>query len=186
MTPEQLREGIFALNTRRFGTVAEILVKRLRTLGKARNQFHDLYDHSTGRRVEVKFSRAMREATERVTDRTVLACIEAATSEKRLIHWADRHSVAYDCNIQQVKPTEFEVLEYGVFFADRIAFFRITSAEIGPEIGFSDRQHKGNVGEGQFHIDEQSIAVHEARWLVGTMSYAEALETLEDIRASAG
>lgn len=38
MTPEELRDGIFALNTRRFGTVAEIMVKKLKGLGEA--QFH--------------------------------------------------------------------------------------------------------------------------------------------------
>ena len=42
MTPEQLRDGIFALNTRRFGTVAEIMVKKLKQLDKSQNLFHDL------------------------------------------------------------------------------------------------------------------------------------------------
>ena len=36
----------------------------------------------------------------------------------------------FDCNIQQVKRLEFDVLYYGLFFADRIAIFKMHSSEI--------------------------------------------------------
>ncbi len=56
MTPDMLRDGIFNLKTRRFGSVAEVMIKRLAKLGKGRNLFHDLYDDINRHRVEVKFS----------------------------------------------------------------------------------------------------------------------------------
>lgn len=63
------------------------MIQRLAKFGKARSQFHDLYCDIQERRVEVKFSRAMRKSKIPVTEHTVLQCIEAATSEKRLISW---------------------------------------------------------------------------------------------------
>jgi hypothetical protein len=40
------------------------------------------------------------------------------------------------------------VLYYGLFFADCVKIFRIGSGEIGSDIYYSDKQHKGNVCEG--------------------------------------
>lgn len=54
MDAGMLREGIFNLNTRRFGTVAEVMIRRLFKLGRSKNQFHDLYDDLANHRVEVK------------------------------------------------------------------------------------------------------------------------------------
>src|SRR5260370_13265502 len=56
MRGEKLRDGIFALRTRRFGSVAECMVKRLLKCSLGRNLFHDLYDDVRNQRIEVKFS----------------------------------------------------------------------------------------------------------------------------------
>jgi len=178
MDGETLREGIFALNTRRFGSVAEVLIKRLKKLGKARNLFHDLYDDLASKRVEVKFSRALKKPGMPVNEETVLQCVEAATSEKRLVAWKERRTVKYDCNIQQIKKPEFDDLYYGIFFSDCIAIFHIESDEIGPQIYYSDKQHKGNIGEGQFHINQDTIHVHEENYLYRKLSYDELYEML--------
>jgi hypothetical protein len=178
MDGDTLREGIFALNTRRFGSVAEVLIKRLVSLGKAKTQFHDLYDDYKKKRVEVKFSRALKKSELLVTEATVLQCVEAATSEKRMVTWADRTRVEFDCNIQQVKRAEFDHLYYGIFFADCVAIFHITSEQIGPQIYYSDKQHKGNEGEGQFHLNQDTIAIHEKSYLYRSLTYAELLDLL--------
>ena len=56
MDGKTMRRGIFALRTRRFGSVAECMVKRLWKYGKAKSLFHDLFDEQANQRVEVKFS----------------------------------------------------------------------------------------------------------------------------------
>ena len=178
MDGEALREGIYALNTRRFGSVAEVLIKRLKKLGKGRNLFHDLYDDMANKRVEVKFSRALKKSDTTVTEDTVLECIAAATSEHRLVSWDQRRKVKYDCNIQQVKRAEFDDLYYGVFFSDCIAIFHIESDDIGSQIYYSDKQHKGNVGEGQFHINQDTINIHESNYLYQRITYEQLLELL--------
>lgn len=178
LTAEQLRDAIFSMNTRRFGTVAEVMIKRLAGLGKGQSIFHDLYDGAAGKRVEVKFSTVRRRSERKLDENSVLACLEDELAANRQVKFAEWKEAEFDCNIQQVKKEEFEELYYGLFFHDQILIFRIGSGEIGEEIGYSDRQHKGNEGEGQFHITQKNLEKHMKSWLKAKLSYEELLELL--------
>ena len=57
---KEFRDGIFALRTRRFGTIAELMIEALYGFSKSRNQFHDRYDESGHQRIEIKFSTVMK------------------------------------------------------------------------------------------------------------------------------
>jgi len=177
MTPDELRDGIFALNTRKFGSVAEIMIRQLQRLGKARNIFHDLYDEKGKHRVEVKFS-TVRQNLPPIDPDNVLESIRSATSADRSVPFEDWRSHRFLCNIQQVKRSEFDLLYYGMFFHDCIKIFRITPAEIGPGIRYGDRQHKGNVGEGQFHITEKTLQIHLDGYYHATLTYPQLLDLL--------
>lgn len=174
-----LRDGVFALNTRRFGSVAEEMIQRMVDLGKARARFHDLYDDVANHRIEVKFSRVQRKSETAIRPSTVLQCIEEATAANRLVAFSEWREFEFDCNIQQVKKAEFDVLYYGLFFSDCVAIFRILSGDIGPLVSYSDKQHKGNVGEGQFHINRSTLEVHLDRFLYRTVSYEDLLTLLK-------
>jgi len=178
MDGRTLRDGIFGLNTRRFGDVTDILVRRLVGLRQAEGLSHDLFDDTQSKRVEVKFSRVLKKSRVPVTDQTVLECIEGATSEHRMVNSRDWQRTEFDCNIQQIKRDEFDVLYYGLFFADTVLIFRIASHEIGPDIQYSDWQHRGNVGEGQFHINRRTMQTHLDRHLHTQLSYDELLALL--------
>jgi activator of HSP90 ATPase len=183
MDGERLRDGIFALRTRRFGSVAECMVKRLRKYRQARSLFHDLFDERTRQRIEVKFSTVQQKAKRTVTDETVLDCIEDAISEKEPVPFSEWRNSRFDCNIQQVKREEFDVLYYGLFFSDCVQVFRINSSDIktrteGGEIGYSDKQHKGNVGEGQFHITNRNLQTHLDRHFHKKLTYDELCQLL--------
>lgn len=173
MNGTTLRDGIFALHTRRFGTVAEVMIQRLVNAAKARSLFHDLYDDATKHRIEVKFSRVQKEAEMAISEATILQCIAEATAANRLLPFADWKKFNFDCNIQQVKRAEFDVLYYGLFFADCVKIFRIASSEIGSQIYYSDKQHKGNVGEGQFHINQDTLSIHLQKYLYKSLTYDE-------------
>jgi hypothetical protein len=165
MDGEKLRDGMFALRTRRIGSVAECLMMRLLKYSKGRNLFHDLYDDRQNRRIEVKFSVVQKKAVTTITVDTVLKCIEEAVAQNRLVAFSAWKQHKFDCNIQQVKRAEFDVLYYGLFFSDCVKIFRIESQEIkenpeGGRIYYSDRQHKGNIREGQFHINSKTLQVH--------------------------
>lgn len=179
MNAEMLKEGIFNLNTRRFGTVAEVMIRRLCKLGRSKNQFHDLYDDMANHRVEVKFSTVRKKNNRTITEDSVLKCIGDELSSNRQVifdKWAD---FEFDCNIQQVKRDQFEVLYYGLFFSDKVAIFRIGSNQIGSQIYYSDKQHKGNEGEGQFHLNEKTLQIHLDNYLYKILTYDELYQLLE-------
>lgn len=175
MTDEirEFRDGIFALRTRRFGTVAELMIEALYHFSKSRNQFHDRYDEVGNRRIEIKFSTVMK-ANEAVINRTnVIDQCKKANLGNRALSSTQMNDYDFDCNIQQVKRFEFDVLYYGLFFADQIAIFKMNSDEILSCPGYSDKQHKGNEGEGQFHLNRSSIDYHFQHHFVQWLTYDE-------------
>ncbi len=109
MDGEKLRDGIFALRTRRFGSVAECMVKRLLKCSLARSLFHDLYDDALHHRIEVK---------------------------------------------------------------------EIKENSRGGRIYYSDFQHKGNEGEGQFHINPSTFQIHLDHYHYKTLTYDELYQLL--------
>lgn len=179
MNANMLKEGIFNLNTRRFGTVAEVMIKRLCELGRSRNQFHDLYDDMAKKRIEVKFSTVRRKNDRTITNESVLECIADELSTNRQVDFLDWKNSEFDCNIQQIKKTEFEILYYGLFFADQILIFKIKSKDIGSNIYYSDKQHKGNEGEGQFHINNKTMQIHLKKYLYKKVTYQELFKLLK-------
>src|SRR5438128_2261044 len=109
MNGDKLRDGIFALRTRRFGSVAECMINRLVSCSKAKSQFHDLFDDKHQHRVEVKFSVVQKKAETTVSEGTVLRCIKEATAEERMVAFSEWKQHEFDCNIQQIKRKEFDV-----------------------------------------------------------------------------
>lgn len=172
-TVKEFRDGIFALRTRRFGTVAELMIEALYDYHQSHNQFHDRYDAVTNSRIEIKFSTVMKENEARVSAKNLIdQCIKANVGN-RAMNSSDIHNFSFDCNIQQVKRAEFDVLYYGLFFADKIAIFKMTSEEVLSCPGYSDFQHKGNEGEGQFHLNQGSIDWHFQNRFVQWLNYDE-------------
>ena len=180
MTAEELHEGIFNLNTRRFGTVAEVMIQRLVQLTKGQNLFHDLYDELKNHRVEVKFSTVRKKNDRSITESTVLQCIKDEAASIRQVRYANWSAYDFDCNIQQIKRDQFEILYYGLFFQDAVLIFRMETANIGTDriIQYSDKQHKGNTGEGQFHITPKTLQHHVDTYLYAQLTYPKLLELL--------
>lgn len=180
MSADKLREAIFNINTRRFGTVCEAIVSKIAKFGASKNQFHDLYCDATQRRIEVKFSRVQNRAEIAIRADTVIHAIFAELDENRTIDFANWRAKEFDCNIQQVKCAEFDLLYYGLFFWDRLTIFKIAPDQIkaDPSIYYSDKQHKGNVGEGQFHVNNRSLQHHLDNYLEHELTYPELLEIL--------
>ena len=58
------QEGIFSLHTRRFGTVAELMIQKLYKMNESNTlKFDKTKDNY---RIEIKFSRALKENTEKI------------------------------------------------------------------------------------------------------------------------
>ena len=175
---EEFRDGIFALRTRRFGTVAEIMIKRLYDLDESGSLAFDKRDRSSDERIEVKFSTVMKENDDKIRDDNVIEQCQKANLANRAMRSSDTDRYSFDCNIQQVKRREFDVLYYGLFFADQIEIYRMDSGEVLDCPGYSDKQHRGNEGEGQFHLNESNIEYHRHHFLERVLTYAELFNLL--------
>ena len=172
-------EGLFALNTRRFGMVAEIMIKKLYQFEWSGTRAYDLYDRNKRLRIEVKFSRATKEHSERITEENVVAqCLAGAVLENRSLNSDEVTDFVFDSNIQQIKCRNFDVLFYGLFFMDCIEIYGIPSKCVYEIPGYSNYQHEGNVGEGQFHLNNSSIGFHRQYCLQMKLSYCQLYELL--------
>jgi len=172
----EFRDGIFALRTRRFGTVAEIMIKKLYNLEESSSLAFDKRDVNTNDRIEVKFSTVMKANDDKIKDNNVIEQCIKANLANRAMSSEDVEKYNFDCNIQQIKRKEFDILYYGLFFADVIEIFKINSNEIADCPGYSDKQHRGNKGEGQFHLNQDNLAYHRKEHQVLVITYQELYE----------
>ncbi len=63
----------------------------------------------------------------------------------------------FDMNFQQTKPSCCDVFVWIGVWRDRIRYWVLASSEVAHNRYFSDRQHRGNVGEGQLHLTRENI-----------------------------
>lgn len=170
------KNGIFALNTRRFGFIAEIMIKQIfgcvfskdkpsnasKTKEGENKKNFDLYSEEFGN-IEVKFSRVL-ESESVISELSAFDVIlNSKLNKDRILKSSNKEN--FDCNIQQVKPKFFHTLFYGLFFEDKIKIYSISDVEYLRKItdskfSGSDKQHSGNEGEGQFHIKQSNIEIH--------------------------
>lgn len=169
-----LKDGIFRLHTRRFGTVAELIVQKVLDTSNSNVLNYDLV--KDGKRIECKFSRCQEENKLKINKDTVLDAIYAESN--RDVAFEEYSTKNWDCNIQQVKKTQFDLLVYGIFFSDCLVIFSITPDLIDSSIGYSDKQHRGNTGEGQFHLTNKNLGYHLDNYLYKILTYKDIEECL--------
>lgn len=183
MTVQEFRDGIFALRTRRFGSVAEILIKKLFGYSFSDVLNYDLIDVNQNLRIEVKFSTVLKNNSAGINEDNILDQCEKANLANRVIQSSDIQlppdlQPKFDCNIQQVKCQEFDVLYYGLFFSDKIEIFKVSSESVKNCPANSEKQHRNNVGEGQFHINNDTYQYHKDNNYIRELSYQEFLNLL--------
>ncbi len=173
MTLEEFRNGIFALKTRRFGNVAEIMIKKIYKLEESKKLEFDKFDAANKKRIEIKFSTVLKENENKINEKNILEEIEKANFSIRAMKFKEIAKKSFDSNIQQIKCKEFDLLYYGLFFADYIYIFCMTSDQVKKCKGYSNKQHRGNKGEGQFHLNNDTIKYHIENHLVKKMNYRQ-------------
>lgn len=129
---KSLRNGLFNMETIRFGKIAEIMIKLKFNYSSSNKTEYDLESYNKDgkikNKIEVKFS-CVREKEKGITEDNALdICMQNVENniEKRMISFEDRKTKEFDCNIQQIKPEFFTHMYYGLFFADKIVIFKIT------------------------------------------------------------
>lgn len=94
-------------------------------------------------KVEVKASRA------------VDSSVEGSLVERAL---SSRIHKPFLMNFQQVKPDCCDVFVWVAVWRDRVRYWVLSSFEMRENPFFTDKQHRGNVGEGQLHVKETNIS----------------------------
>lgn len=177
MDVKTFRDNLFQMNTRRFGTVMELIIKNLTGTIPSTNIYYDL-NTDVGTKIEVKFSRVEKRHRTTIDENNVLDVIENEGLSVRLFPFGEWRQHEFTCNIQQIKKSEFDVLFYGLLFADRVLVFMAEPKHIDSNMKYSDKQHKGNTGEGQFHITHSTLQYHLDNHLFATLSYTDVLKLL--------
>lgn len=168
---ERFKRGLFALKTRRFGNAAELMIQRLYDLEDSATTEYDKYDPVNRKRIEIKFSKASRKHKSSISSGNFIdSCLGAEDFRNTILALEDIGRVPFDSNIEQVKPQYFDVLYYGLFFSDCIAIYHIDSGSVKNLPEYSDKQHRGNKGEGQFHLNNRTINAHHI-YLERILSY---------------
>ena len=128
-----------------------------------------------GQRCEIKISRAFEKSSNK------LSLTKKLLSENLLKFIDSNSDIKFDCNIQQVKPNYFDIIIYGIFFNDAIYLFKTDSTTIQTDknIAYNDKQHRGNVGEGQFHIKRNNFQYHIDNFLYKKFTWDELLEIIK-------
>lgn len=181
MQIQEFRDGIFALRTRRFGTVAEIMIKKLYKFKDSRILNYDKLDPNSNRRIEIKFSTVMKANDATITDENVIEQCLKANVAHRAMNSTEISDFSFDCNIQQIKCDQFDILYYGLFFADKVQIFMMTADQVKNKENtkYSNKQHRNNEGEGQFHINNETYAYHKQNHLQHELSYSDLYKLLK-------
>ncbi len=179
---KELRDSIFSLNTRKFGTVNEMLVERIvEEFGLIVEEPKDTsYDRKIDNsKDEIKGSRVLKESKLKFSKENIIDCILNHESH-RMIKLEDASKNTWDSNIQQIKTDLFSTLWYSLYFEDKVVLFKIKNNLIKEDkkINYSDKQHRKNVGEGQFHVSNKNINYHLDNYLVKIITYDEVYEKL--------
>ena len=95
-----------------------------------------------GIRIEVKASRAV----DFDSDEPLYIKALSSTSSKR-----------FDMNFQQIKPRFCDVFVWVAAWRDVIRYWVLSSREVESNPYYSRGQHRGNIGEGQLHLNQDNI-----------------------------
>lgn len=142
---------IFEMGAARFGVrwvhthLREIVPELEKPTKELDPAYSGQYDsHLDGRiRVEVKASRAVDFESEEPL------YVKALSSDSKK---------PFDMNFQQTKPSCCDVFVWIGVWRDRIRYWVLASDEVACSEHFSDKQHRGNIGEGQLHLTRENIA----------------------------
>ena len=177
MKSNDFRDGIIDMHTRQFGAVAEIIVMILQDCVKSKKLEFDLIDIKN-KKIEVKASKVLRKNKLNITKENFYDIIINNSNKNRLLQQKNIHETEFDCNIQQIKTELFDKMIYLLFFKDIIEIFEITKQKIisDKNIYYSDKQHRGNTGEGQFHINNKTYQYHKKHYFIASVTYQELLK----------
>jgi hypothetical protein len=74
----------------------------------------------------------------------------------------------FDMNFQQIKPKCADVFLWIAVWRDKIIYWILSCSEVKKNKYFSKGQHRGNIGEGQLHLNRDNIAEFKKYEVIST------------------
>lgn len=74
----------------------------------------------------------------------------------------------FDMNFQQIKPKCADVFLWIAVWRDKIIYWVLSRSEVKNNKYFSKGQHRGNIGEGQLHLNRNNIAEFKKYEVIST------------------
>jgi len=126
------------------GHLRQLIPALLRPNKKLDPEYSGQYDFflPPGVRIEVKASRAV----DFESDEPLYVKALASDSQR-----------PFDMNFQQIKPACCDVFVWIAVWRDQIRYWVIPSQAVESSPHYSPSQHRGNVGEGQLHLNRDNI-----------------------------
>lgn len=127
------------------GHLKELVPDLVKPTKKLESEYKGQYDFllDNNIRIEVKASRAVAFKTNQPLYLKALS----SDSQKR-----------FDMNFQQIKPKCCDVFVWIGVWRDVMRYWVLASHEVENNRYYSKGQHRGNVGEGQLHLNKENIA----------------------------
>lgn len=177
---ERISNNLMNMAPKKIGTILEKIVRAEFSIdvnGHINAENDGLCQVST---IEIKSSRAMFETD---SDKKASLYSFVANYQRGLVSLADLETSNFVCNIQQVKPKLFNRLYYVLLVKEGLLIFKIANNQIvnDSNITYSNKQHRGNTDEGQFHIKKSNINYHIETYydrMIGWERIIDILQTL--------
>lgn len=184
---EKFKNSLINLNTRKFGTAIEMIIANLYKFDISSDLKYDLSNEKK-KKIEIKSSRVYKK-NELIFNKKnksgVYKLIMNHDNRNLLIKQTDinNNNYKFDCNIQQIKTKLFEEMYYILLFYDVIEIFKITPIQIKNnknDLNYSNSQHRGNTGEGQFHINNKTYSYHKDNYFYKSYTYKEIINRIKN------
>ena len=174
----EFRDKFLSLYTRKFGNVAKkFIISKYKLVENTEEKKCDAIKND--KKIIIKASRVQKKNPLK-TDDNIISNIMLNSSDIYL-KTSDIADENFVCNIQQIKPNFFDDLYYCLFFYNAIEIFKISKNEIlkAAEVNYCTKQHKGNIGEGQFHINNENYENHKKRYFKCSVTYNDLVDLLD-------
>ena len=177
---EKIKKNIINMSTKDFGTFFEKIIKKELELNDSKNGAYDGIKNS--KKIEIKVSRVIKKINKNKFENYYDYLLQY---EKKLLPEVELLTRNYDCNIQQVKPYLFDELIYGLLLDEGLLLFKINKEIFKNNPGlikYTDKQHRGNKNEGQFHINSSNINIHMKEFFLKRIEFDRILKLAKTIK----
>lgn len=161
-------EKLIRLENKNRGLLTELFLTKLYGFVKSGTTGYDLTD-ANSTKIEVKSS------IPRKTDKNTYTLLQLLDKQYESVSETELKTCDYNCNIQNINTSKFDIMYYILYLADKVLIFSATAKQVE---AFNLVQKHQDLK--MFSISKNNIASHYCN-LVKTCTYEELLQALTEV-----